>query len=133
MPKETYRTIKDFPHYQVSNLGNVKSLFTDKVLSKVLRDKRVKGKCYYMVALYNSEGKRKNLQVHRIVAETFIRNSKNYPVVNHKDLNKLNNRVENLEWCTIEQNAKHWHAEKRKTVPYMGFIINPKTKQLAFL
>jgi hypothetical protein len=131
--REKWRNIKDFPHYQVSNFGNVHSLLSNKILSKVLRDKRKKGKCYYMVAIYNEEGIRKNLQVHRLVAEAFIRNPTKLPVVNHKYLNKLNNNVENLEWCTVEHNNRHWHAAQRKTVPYMGITVNPKTNQLAFL
>ena len=52
-------------------------------------------------------GRRPTFLVHRIVAETFIPNPKNYPCVNHKDGDKRNNRVENLEWCNYSQNMKH--------------------------
>jgi hypothetical protein len=54
------------------------------------------------------KGKRQNVPIHRLIAETFIKNTNNYPCVNHKDGNKLNNLVDNLEWCTHSQN--HIHA-----------------------
>ena len=57
---------------------------------------------------------RKNLYVHRIVAETFIENPDNLPFVNHKDANRKNNCVENLEWCTAQQNMSH-DSKLRKT------------------
>lgn len=53
------------------------------------------------------KNKRKSHHVHRIVAATFIENPQNFPQVNHKNGNKLDNRMENLEWCTASQNKKH--------------------------
>lgn len=58
---------------------------------------------------YNSVsfGLNRRYNVHRLVAETFIENPNNYKCVNHKDFNKLNNNVENLEWCSLVQNLRH--------------------------
>lgn len=50
---------------------------------------------------------KKNIEVHRIVAQTFIPNPDNLPCINHKDGNKLNNNINNLEWCTYSYNTKH--------------------------
>ena len=59
--------------------------------------------CGYRHAILN----RKNRNVHRVIAETFIPNPNNLPCVNHKDGNKLNNSVDNLEWCTHSENTIH--------------------------
>ena len=88
--------------YQVSNLGRVKSLGNSKTRKeKILKPEIRTG--YYSVNLCKS-GKRKKHRVHRLVAQAFIENPKNLPVINHIDENKLNNCVENLEWCTHEYN-----------------------------
>ena len=63
-------------------------------------------KGYMCIDLYKNT-KRKHFLVHRLVAETFIPNPNNLPQVNHLDGNKLNNNVNNLEWCTAKENMKH--------------------------
>lgn len=68
--------------------------------------RRVSDRGYYTSTLQVA-GKPVPQQIHRLVAETFIPNPDNLPFINHKDGNKLNNCVENLEWCTAEQNLQH--------------------------
>lgn len=103
--------------YQVSTSGRVKSL--PRVIKQrnayteiekyhpgqTLRQSTEKDG-YKVVSLCN-HGKRKTGKVHRLVAEAFIQNSDNLPEVNHKDGNKANNSVNNLEWCTSSQNRMH--------------------------
>lgn len=112
--KEIWKDVAGYEGlYQVSNLGNVRSL------SHVVRCKnsgfRVQPgknlKCcfdgnYMHVTLFN-HGVRDIQLVHRLVALAFINNPNNLPQVNHKDGNKLNNNKNNLEWCTPSANNKH--------------------------
>ena len=94
---EIWKTIKDYEQYKVSNLGNVKR-------NKILKQNTRVG--YFAVNLCKN-GKMKTLQVHRLVAQAFIPNPNNLPQVNHKDGNKKNNKVENLEWCSAKYNVRH--------------------------
>ena len=111
---EEWRDIKGYEgFYQVSNLGRVRSLNCrgHKGCIGILTP-RLDGKGYEMVALYK-EGKARNTKVHRLVAQAFIPNPNNYPQVNHKDENKTNNDVKNLEWCTNEYNHNYGTRNER--------------------
>jgi len=61
---------------------------------------------YRAIMIYQN-GNVKSFSVHRLVAEAFLANPNHYPQVNHKDGNKSNNTVDNLEWCTAQQNMAH--------------------------
>lgn len=67
----------------------------------------------YLVICASVDGKRKNLRVHRLVAEAFIPNPNNLPMINHKDENKTNNNVENLEWCSCAYNNTYGERLKK--------------------
>lgn len=110
---------KDIPNYeglyQVSNKGNVKSFRQSSKLGKVseyILKPTVANNGYCQVALYNNTKKKKFL-VHRLVASAFIPNPDNLPQINHKDENRLNNRADNLEWCTAEYNNAYGTAKIR--------------------
>jgi hypothetical protein len=108
--------------YQVSNLGRVKSLqvkkysHIQKCAIVVKRDKILKpypDTKQYLIVDLNKDGDRNCQKVHRLVAKAFIPNENNYPQVNHKDENKQNNRVDNLEWCTNQYNSTYGTAKSR--------------------
>lgn len=106
-------------YYQVSNLGNVRSLdrFVECRGSMRFQKGRIMhpgsdGFGYKQVILHNKKGKL--FKVHRLVAEAFIPNPDNLPVVNHKDEVKWNNNVENLEWCTVLYNLMYNDMNKRR-------------------
>lgn len=103
---EEWKTIKDFPNYEVSNTGKVRSLNynnTGKVRELKPRDA---GNGYLSVGLCRN-GKQKSIKLHRLVAELFIPNIRNKLEINHKDGNKANNAADNLEWVSRSENQKH--------------------------
>lgn len=91
--------------YRVSDSGKVKSYHQDEVNGKLLRPAD-QGYGYLVVSL-SKKSKAKTCLVHRLVAQTFIPNPKNRPEVNHKDGNKYNNNMTNLEWRTKKGNMRH--------------------------
>lgn len=103
-----WKQIKDYPRYEVNEDGDVRIITTHKLLSKY---KNSNG--YYRVMLLSSNKKKYNVFIHRIVAETFIPNPLNYKYVNHKDENKANNSVNNLEWCTSSYNRRYGTLSSR--------------------
>jgi len=97
---EEWRVINDFPNYSISNLGNVKNNITNKGMKLNLKGG------YYHISLINNEYK-KGFKVHRLVALAFIDNPENKKTVNHKNKNKLDNSIENLEWASMKEQAQH--------------------------
>ena len=113
MMEEIYRDIKDYEGlYQVSNFGNVMSLNYRKTGRAELL-KTYKNKKGYLLICLSKNKKQKTFQIHRLVAEAFIPNLENLPQVNHKDEDKTNNSVDNLEWCTNEYNHKYGTRNER--------------------
>ena len=105
---EIYKDIQGYEgKYQISNLGNVYSLITNKILKP-----RLTLDGYYQVDLYKN-GVKKHLYVHRLVAQSFLDNPKNYKIVNHKDENSTNNIVSNLEWCNSTYNNNYGNCKRK--------------------
>lgn len=108
--KEIWKDIEGyFGLYQISTHGNVKSLKFGK--EKIL--KPTKNKYGYLQVGLSKDGKLKIYKVHRLVAENFIENPKNLEQINHRDEDKTNNHVTNLEWCTPKQNINYGTHNQR--------------------
>ena len=108
---EKWKDIKNYEGlYQISNLGRVKRIKFINKMAIINREKILKNiknnHDYYIVRLCKNN-KCKIYQVHRLVAEAFIPNPNNLPQVNHKDENKLNNNINNLEWCSSKYNCNY--------------------------
>lgn len=105
--------------YQVSNMGNVKSLNYKRSGKERLLKPRKNKLGYMFVGLYK-DNKPKNFRVHRLVAMTFLENPNNLSCVNHKDENPSNNHVDNLEFCTHEYNMNYGTIKERKSKKMKG-------------
>lgn len=134
---------KDIPEYeglyQASNLGNIRSLdiikniisknqFTNFSVCYVKKGKLLKPhiKKGYLTVVLNKEKKPNTKLIHRLIAETFILNKDSKKQVNHKDENKLNNRVDNLEWCTSSYNINYGDRNNKVSNKLKG---KPKSKE----
>ena len=115
--KEIWKDIKGYEGlYQISNYGEVKSL-EKKAGFSTRKEKILKqhlDKDGYVKVYLCKNNKVKFLSVHRLIAEAFIPNPNNFPQINHKDENKQNNKIENLEWCTCKYNINYGTRTKRQ-------------------
>ncbi len=112
--------------YQVSNLGNVRSLHyrAKSKGSKIQNLKQQINKGGYLKVTLLKNGKAKNFFVHRLVACEFIPNPNNKPQINHLDGNKSNNTINNLEWATNSENQTHAilsGLKEKNTIGQMGY------------
>ena len=119
--EEIWKDKKNYEgRYQVSNCGRVKSLNYHRMgFEKILKTKVDKDG--YLTVMLNNP--RKTFRVHRLVAEAFIPNPDNLPQVNHKDENKQNNVVTNLEWCDVKYNNEYNNGQKRRTIKRLKPIL----------
>lgn len=113
--------------YQISNLGRVRRLPTEVINSfgvrrffeggGILNPTNSQG---YLIVDLSRDGFRKHYLIHRLVAQAFLENPNNLPFVNHKDENKSNNIVDNLEWCTPQYNTNYGTSIERRSNSHRG-------------
>ena len=103
------------PIYEISNFGNVRSLKRNR-----MKQQQIDKDGYKRVMLYGKSPFKKFVPVHRLVAMAFISNPKNYSQVNHKDEDKRNNDVSNLEWCTCLYNNNYGTRNTRMALTRTG-------------
>lgn len=146
MKEENWKDIKGYEGlYQCSNNGNIRSL--DRYVYEHIGKKQFRkgqiiiprlNKNGYLQFALNKESKRKMVYVHVIIASTFLDNPNSFVTVNHKDGNKLNNCVENLEWCSYSDNnlhsyrALHRKAADEGSTPKPVYIIDTINKSLQY-
>lgn len=121
--EEIWRDIKEYEGlYQISNLGRVKSLervskhtkgYMVHYKEKILTPTSEKNGYARVILTKNGTSKCTHHSVHRLVAKAFLPNPKNLPEVNHIDEDKINNCVDNLEWCTHKYNSNYGMRNKK--------------------
>lgn len=120
--EEIWRSIEDFEDYEVSNLGRVRSLKRN----IILRQFEYRGG--YLEVHLRKPGIKVHKKIHRLVAEAFIPNYNNYSEVNHKDEDKKNNQVNNLEWCSRSYNntynGRHYTVGEKHWKPVAQYDLN---------
>lgn len=122
---EIWKSIEETGNlYSVSNKGVVKRNKDGKIMKQNVHPNR------YMNVLLTSGGKQRNYKVHRLVAKAFIPNPEKLPQVNHKDEDRTNNCVENLEWCTSSYNCSYGTRTERIkeqiSLPVIQYDLNGK-------
>lgn len=111
MNNEKWKPICGFEGlYEVSNQGGVRSVRREGTQGGLLRQKSRNG---YLAVDLSKGGKKKTVDVHRLVAEAFVENPDSLPQVNHIDEDKHNNNSANLEWCSSKGNLNHGSARAR--------------------
>jgi len=137
--QEIWKDIEGYErYYQVSNIGRVRSL--DRIVKHSAGRERISyGKVLsqsldgggYPTVGISKDGCAKRVHIHRLVAVAFIPNFDNSPEVNHLDENKLNNRANNLEWCTRKENER-WGTKRERCILHTDYraISEKNSKQL---
>ena len=120
---EVWRTIKQFPNYQVSSFGNIKSIVTG---GKIMKPSQNKDE-YYRIGLWRN--KKVMMRVHRLVAIEYIPNISNKPSVDHIDHNPKNNNISNLRWATVQENCRNAQQYKNNKSGFIGVSYHKRNKQ----
>lgn len=134
--KQIWKDIEGYEGlYQINNNAEIKSLsriiksgYNRKIKEKILKP-QLNTNGYYSISLHKDNKIVKKL-VHVLVALAFLPNPNNLTQVNHIDGNKLNNKINNLEWCTNRENTCHFYKKKNKTSKYIG-VYKSKNKWVA--
>ena len=116
------KKLDNFSQYRITKNGEVWVCIDGELLHPI--QPRINNCGYGRVKLRDDNGNNVEKLVHRLVAIAYIPNPEGKPQVNHKDCNKLNNNVENLEWCTPMENSKHyWNHKKALHSSYGGVAL----------
>ena len=111
--EELWRPLSEYKGIKVSSLGRIRKAANKRRKERILTEFPKDRDGYYRCSVQKLDGTWTSQPVHRLVAKAFIPNPDNLPMVNHKDENKTNNCVSNLEWCTNRYNLSYGTARQR--------------------
>lgn len=131
---EEWKTIEGFSNYIISNTGKIKSLNYNKTgKTKELSTNKLSNG-YLSILLYDDNKIKHKFLIHRLVALAFIKNPNNFNIINHKDENRSNNNIDNLEWCNHKYNANYGNRNKKlseslinnlsRSIPVLQYSLN---------
>lgn len=123
MEKEIWKFIQGFENYLISNFGRVKNLSYNSMNKEQILKPMKNTSGYLYISLYKN-GIRKNFLIHKLVAEYFLDNPLNLPEINHKDENKLNNHVDNIEYCDRKYNNNYGNRIKLVSKPVLQYDLD---------
>lgn len=126
--EEQYKKIKGYSHYRIYRNGKIYSEFINRFITPT----EDSGK-YLQNTLVNDQGERKTIKNHRLVAMAFLPNPENLPDINHKDFNRQNNNVDNLEWCTESYNAQYTSLYNMDNNKSSYEKLSPLTEEMVLL
>lgn len=126
--KEQFKKIKGYSHYRIYSNGKIYSEFINRYITPTEDSSH-----YLQNTLVDDESNRKTIKTHRLVAIAFLPNPENLPDVNHKDFNRKNNNVDNLEWCTSEYNSQYTARFNIDTNKKVYITLSPLTEEMVLL
>ena len=122
--EEEFRDVKFFEHYEVSSNGKVRNKRTGYILKNSVNN------IGYEQVVLSEYGFSKNIKVHRLVAEAFLKNIHNKPCIDHIDGNKLNNHASNIRFCTKSENGMNrMNLNSNNTSGHVGVNFDKSTNQ----
>jgi hypothetical protein len=119
---EEYRKINGFENYEVSNLGNVRNVETGRIL-------KIGSNLGYKNVGLRSNNKRYTVFIHRLIAKAFLPNPDNREQVDHIDNDRANNNINNLRWCTNQENQFNKNIPSNNTTGFKGVTFRRNTQK----
>ena len=117
---EEFKKIEGYDNYEISNMGNVRNIDTNRNLKPGINS------CgYYNVDLYK-EGTRKTLKIHRLIGFHFIPNPDNLPYIDHIDRNRTNNSISNLRWISKSNNNRNITKRQNTSSKFIGVTFSKR-------